>query len=172
MKFFDKKAVEVDSAKVVREVIDEECNENLYAAIREVKAILECRIRNECKLSGDTDIQWEPYWGTKHTKNMDNLGYVIGLRCGHYSFRVDYDPAKGIHINYGSDNREDNYVRARKATRPAHVFSTNNNDEQYVRQIWEELSRRYRYFNGSEKYEKCRDEVMQQMKHDKIVRIY
>lgn len=172
MRFFDKKANEVDSKKVVREVVDNEVNENLYTAIREVKALLEKRIRSECKLSDDQGIQWEPYWGTKHTKNMDNLGYVIGLRCGHYSFRVDYDPTKGIHINYGSDIREDNFLRARKALRPQNVFTANNNDEQYVRQIWEELSRRYRYFNGSASYEKCRADVEQQMKHDNIIRVY
>lgn len=172
MKFFDKKAAEVDNIKVVREVVDNEINQNLYTAIREVKAILETRIRKECKISDDQEIQWEPYWGTKHTKNMDNLGYVIGLRCGHYSFRVDYDPIKGIHINYGSDIRAENFLRARKALRPEHVFSANNNDEQYVRQIWEELSRRYRYFNGSANYERCRAEIENQMKHDNINRIY
>lgn len=44
-------------------------------------------------------------WGTKNTDHIKNLGFVIGYedKSKRQWFRVDYDPQKGLHLNWEQD---------------------------------------------------------------------
>lgn len=51
-------------------------------------------------VGGDKNQLSEPFWGTR-AGNIGNLGKVIGWKTadGLKRWRLDYDPAKGVHIN-------------------------------------------------------------------------
>ncbi|HEY8563144.1 MAG TPA: hypothetical protein VIL74_22395 [Pyrinomonadaceae bacterium] len=51
-------------------------------------------------VGGDKAQLPEPFWGTRGG-NIGNIGKVIGWKSadGKKRWRLDYDPAKGVHIN-------------------------------------------------------------------------
>lgn len=48
-----------------------------------------------------------PWWGDKETEGIKNRGFVIGFKNEAKSarWRLDYDPVKGLHVNWSQDNR-------------------------------------------------------------------
>jgi hypothetical protein len=46
-----------------------------------------------------------PVWGMKNTEHLKNLGFVIGYKdnAKNQWYRVDFDPGKGLHINWEQD---------------------------------------------------------------------
>lgn len=51
-------------------------------------------------VDGEKDLLPEPFWGTRGG-NIGNIGKVIGWKSadGKKRWRLDFDPAKGVHIN-------------------------------------------------------------------------
>lgn len=44
-----------------------------------------------------------PWWGQSNSAHIKNAGYVIGFKSDQndkITWRLDYDPVKGLHINY------------------------------------------------------------------------
>jgi hypothetical protein len=54
----------------------------------------------------------DPMWGDKYTTNLRNIGMVIGRQQAdpRISWRLDYDPVKGLHLNF-----EDKTVQEKRA---------------------------------------------------------
>ncbi|MBK8097741.1 MAG: hypothetical protein IPK26_11575 [Planctomycetes bacterium] len=57
-----------------------------------------------------------PWWGDKATEHINNRGFVIGFQDTSKAarWRLDYDPQKGLHINWvqdikGSDQAKECY---------------------------------------------------------------
>ena len=50
-------------------------------------------------------VYTSPWWGDKESANMKNRGYVIGLKddTKKSRWRLDFDPDKGLHINWVQD---------------------------------------------------------------------
>ena len=48
----------------------------------------------------------EPKWGMKESAHINNLGLVIGFQdpTKQQYYRVDWDPEKGLHVNYQTLN--------------------------------------------------------------------
>jgi hypothetical protein len=42
---------------------------------------------------------FDPWWGERRSEHLQNAGFVIGFKTRSISWRLDYDPAKGIHVN-------------------------------------------------------------------------
>lgn len=123
-----------------REKIDETTFTTFTEAMQYVRReIYQQMIRDGAIRKGTPikDLHWQPLFGIKDSANLKNLGNLIGFSCGKYSFRLDWDEAKGFHINYGNDAKNSGFTRAVKVKVSSWTLAiVNNNDPNLLLKNW------------------------------------
>ncbi len=92
-----------------------------------------------------------PWWGFKWSQNLKNAGYVIGFKHNASAMRhwhLDYDPAKGLHINYEDKTGKEALKTYHKITNLASLAGLtlpdgNKSQEDNQHAMWLHWSRLY-----------------------------